>query len=188
MADQKGSGVDRALLDMLREFGAPATLFLNRRWIDTHPDLTRELIEDSLFRVHNHGTAHVPLSSTGRSAYEIGGTASLAEAAAEVETNMQHVRDKFGTEMTKFRSGTAHYDDVCVDMLTQGGYQVIGFTTNVDAGATAPAGTVTRELLNAPNGAICIGHMNQPSSGTAAGVRAALIELRRRGDTAFVWP
>lgn len=181
----RGSAVDHQLLDLLREYAVPATLFLNERWIRSNPAMTAELASDPLFRLENHGTLHVPLSVTGRQAYGIAGTATVAAVAEEIESNRRYLYDAFGVSSTWFRSGTAHYDDVAVDITHSLGIQLAGFAVNADAGATATSTAVTHQLTNASDGAIVLAHMNQPSGGTAAGMRAALAPLRDRG-TQFV--
>jgi len=180
-----GSGLDQELVDTLREFRVPATLFLNSRWIDAHPHETQALIDDPLFLIHNHGTRHTPLSVTGRAAYGIAGTEDPAAAIAEIEDNRNLLRS-YGVESDWFRSGTAHYDDVAVEIARDRGVKIAGFTVNADYGATAPANQVAAAIMDAPDGAIVLAHMNQPSSGTAAGVRAAL-EQMRGGTHRFVF-
>ena len=59
---------DDALLDTLQRNSIPATMFLNARWIDANPARARQLAANPLFEIGNHGTRHVPLSVTGRSA------------------------------------------------------------------------------------------------------------------------
>ena len=180
-----GSGVDQTLVDTLREFRVPATLFLNSRWIEANPSSTQSLIDDPLFLLHNHGTLHAPLSVTGQSAYGIAGTKDPAAAIAEIEGNRALLRT-YGAESDWFRSGTAHYDDVAVQIAHDYGVKIAGFTVNADYGATAPANQVAAAIMNAPDGAIVLAHMNQPSSGTAAGVRTAL-EQMRGGTHRFVF-
>lgn len=180
-----GSAVDHQLLDLLRDAQVPATLFLNERWIRSNPAVTADLASDPLFRLENHGTLHVPLSLTGRSAYGIAGTTSSAAVAEEIESNRRYLLDSAGVHSTWFRSGTAHYDDVAVDIAHSLGVRLAGFTVNADAGATATSAAVTYQLTNAPDGAIALAHMNQPAGGTASGVRSALAPLRDQG-TLFV--
>ncbi|WP_280526943.1 polysaccharide deacetylase family protein [Rhodococcus qingshengii] len=181
----RGSAVDHHLLDLLRGAQVPATLFLNERWIRSNPAVTAELASDPLFRLENHGTLHVPLSVTGRSAYGIAGTTNPDGVAEEIESNRRYLLDFAGVYSTWFRSGTAHYDDVAVDIARSLGVQLAGFTVNADAGATATSAAVAHQLTNAPDGAIVLAHMNQPAGGTTAGVRAALAPLRDQG-TLFV--
>lgn len=172
-----GSGVDQALIDTLREFRVPATLFLNSRWIEANPHATQSLIDDPLFLIQNHGTLHTPLTVTGQSAYGIAGTEDPAAAIREIEDNRELLRS-FGVESGWFRSGTAHYDDVTVEIARDRGINIAGFSVNGDFGATAPANQVAASIRTAPDGAIVLAHMNQPASGTAAGVRAALEQMR----------
>lgn len=180
-----GSAVDHHLLDVLRGAQVPATLFINERWIRSNPAVTAELASDPLFRLENHGTLHVPLSVPGRSAYGIAGTTNPDGVAEEIEFNRRYLLDSVGVHSTWFRSGTAHYDDVAVDIARSLGVQLAGFTVNADAGATATSAAVARQLTNAPDGAIVLAHMNQPAGGTTTGVRAALAPLRDQG-TLFV--
>ena len=80
-----------------------------------------------------------------------------------------------------FRSGTAHYDDVAVRIAGDLGEAVVNFDVNGDAGATFGPREVTAALGSVSAGSIVIGHMNQPSGGTAAGVAAALPRLTAEG-------
>ncbi|GAS97722.1 polysaccharide deacetylase [Mycolicibacterium canariasense] len=176
-----GRGCDDALLDTLRHNQVPAVLFLNARWIDQHPDRAAELAADPLFEIGNHGTRHVPLSVSGRSAYGIPGTRSPAEVVDEVSGDKQKITELTGRPPTWFRPGTAHYDDVAVSIVHDLGERPLGFTVNADAGATLPAAKVCANVLGAAPGSILISHMNHPEAGTAAGYAAAIPQLRAAG-------
>ncbi|NLG55247.1 MAG: polysaccharide deacetylase family protein [Rhodococcus sp.] len=176
-----GSGVDHALLDLLAREQIPATFFLNRRWIDTHPALTTQLSESPLFTIENHGTTHAPLSVNGRSAYGIAGTASVAAAVDEVLGNHYRIEELTGRTPQWFRAGTAHYDDVAVQVVAELGLGVAGFAVNGDAGATFHANQVRNALVQAQPGSIVLMHLNHPGSGVAEGVAAAVPALRASG-------
>jgi peptidoglycan/xylan/chitin deacetylase (PgdA/CDA1 family) len=176
-----GGGYDDALVDTLRRNRVPAVLFLNARWIDQHPDHAADLAADPLFEIGNHGSRHVPLSVTGRSAYGIPGTRSPAEVVDEVSAGRQRITALTGKPPTWFRPGTAHYDDVAVSIVHDLGERPLGFTVNGDAGATLPAAKVRANLLGAAPGSIVISHMNHPEGGTAAGYAAAIPQLRAAG-------
>lgn len=176
-----GSGVDEALLSTLIAENVPATLFFNQRWIDANLERAKQLASNPLFQIENHGTVHLPLSVRGQAAYGIKGTASAREVVAEIEGNRTHLRRILGVTSTWFRSGTAHYDDVSVKIATDLGQKIAGFDVNGDSGATQPAASVTQSLLGARAGTIALMHMNQPRSGTAQGVKAAIPQLRAAG-------
>ena len=180
-----GSGGDRAdlsLIDGLRAREIPATLFLNLRWIETNRVLAEELVAVPFFELANHGCAHRPLSVNGRSAYGIEGTSSVAEVIDEVWSNHVALTQLTGRAPRWFRSGTAHYDEVAVQIVQELGETVVGFDVNGDAGATFDAASVEDALLSAVPGSIIIAHLNQPSSGTAGGIERAVDRMLERGD------
>lgn len=176
-----GSGFDATLIEGLAAAAIPATLFLNHRWIEANPGLAAALAGDPLFSIQNHGTRHMPLSVNGSSAYGIPGTASVREAALEVWENHVALTELTGTAPRWFRPGTAHLDDVALSISAALGERIAGFAINGDGGATFPVRSVTAEVGAAAGGEIVIAHMNQPGSGTAAGILAAVQQLRDRG-------
>jgi peptidoglycan/xylan/chitin deacetylase (PgdA/CDA1 family) len=60
---------DEALLSTLERNAVPALLFLSALWIDANPGRAEQIAANPLFDIGNHGTRHVPLSVSGRSAY-----------------------------------------------------------------------------------------------------------------------
>lgn len=178
-----GNGYDQELISFLREEQIPATLFINERWIFDNQTVFLELAEDPLFQIENHGTAHIPLSVSGKSAWGIDGTTNPIEVKSEVMGNQETIKQLTGREPTLFRSGTAYYDEVAVEIVNELGLQVVNFDILGDAGATFSAEQVHRSLLESTSGSIVLLHMNQPSSGTAKGVRLAVQDLLEKGYT-----
>jgi peptidoglycan/xylan/chitin deacetylase (PgdA/CDA1 family) len=179
--DACGGRCDDALVDTLRRNAVPAVLFFSGKWIDANPGRAADLAADPLFEIGNHGTRHLPLSVTGRSAYGIGGTRSAQEVVDEVWINHERIAALTGRPPTWFRPGTAYYDDVAVDIVNELGQRPLGFSVNGDRGATAPAAAVRSNVMGAAPGSIVIAHMNHPESGTAAGIGNAITALRSAG-------
>jgi peptidoglycan/xylan/chitin deacetylase (PgdA/CDA1 family) len=179
--DACSGACDNTLLNTLQRYNAPAVLFVCSRWIDANPGRVEQLATNPLFDIGNHGTRHVPLSVTGRSAYGIAGTKSADEAVAEVWNNQNRLTALTGTAPSYYRTGTAHYDDVGVQIVHQLGLTPVGFSVNADNGATSPAGKVGAAITGAAPGSIVLAHMNHPASGTAAGVAAAIPALSAAG-------
>lgn len=177
----KGRGVDSQLMDFLVREQIPATLFINARWIDANPELFKRLAANQLFEIANHGTWHKPASVNGRSIYGISGTKDAAELVAEIEQNAHKIEVLTGKRPKLYRSGTAYYDEVAVEIANALSHQVAGFSLLGDAGATFSAAQVTSALLKATPGDIALLHMNHPESGTGTGIIAAVPELKRRG-------
>lgn len=176
-----GSRFDATLMDYLERQRIPATLFVNGRWIDANRESFMRLASNPLFEIANHGLQHRPASVSGRSAYGIAGTASVAELVDEIEGNARKIFDLTGKRTRHYRSGTAYYDELAVQLARRLGHQVAGFSLLGDAGATYSPQQVAAALLRATAGDIVILHMNHPEGGTAAGVMEALPELQRRG-------
>ncbi|MEV6095301.1 polysaccharide deacetylase family protein [Nocardia sp. NPDC051981] len=173
--------IDENLLAFLQAQQIPATLFLNKRWIDANPGRAGQLAANPLFEIGNHGTAHCPLSVNGRAAYEIKGTASPQAAMDEVWGNHQRITALTGHAPRFFRAGTAHYDDVAVAIVKDLGETPVGFSVNADFGATATAAQVQNNMTAAKTGGISLAHMHRPKSGTGAGMLAALPALKANG-------
>ncbi|WP_229782611.1 polysaccharide deacetylase family protein [Oceanobacillus indicireducens] len=176
-----GNGYDETLITFLREEGIPATLFVNERWILDNEETFLELANDRLFQIENHGTTHAPLSVDGAEACGIPGTNSAEEVFAEIMDNHDTIKELTGRDMKLFRSGTAFYDEVAVELANDLGYEIVNFDILGDAGATYSAAEVERALLGAEAGSIALLHMNQPNSGTADGVQAAVPLLQAAG-------
>ncbi|MEQ4565786.1 polysaccharide deacetylase family protein [Paenarthrobacter sp. CAP02] len=176
-----GAACDQKLLETLRRLNIPATLFLNSRWIRANQGLSAELAADPLFELANHGTAHLPLSVNGKSAYGIAGTATASAAYDELMGNQDVVHELTGTRPRFFRPGTAYYDDVAAAMTHRVGLVPVNFSVNGDGGATYPAATVAAEVGRVAAGDIVISHFNRPAGGTAEGYALVLPRLLDRG-------
>jgi peptidoglycan/xylan/chitin deacetylase (PgdA/CDA1 family) len=176
-----GSGYDQALISFLRRREVPATLFLNSRWIDANPAVFRQLAGEPLFEIANHGTRHLPLSVTGRSAYDITGTRNAGQVYDEVARNQAKLSRLLGVPPRFFRAGTAYSDDVAARIVTAMSDHLVTFAVNGDAGATFTPWQVESTVTAAPAGSIVLCHMNHPSSGTAQGIAAAVPRLIAAG-------
>lgn len=177
----KGKGVDARLMTFLIANKIPATLFINGRWIDANPELFRQLAANPLFEIANHGISHRPASVTGRSVYGLNGTRNVAEVVEEIELNARKIEAISGVRPKLYRSGTAYYDEIAVQISRDLGHEVAGYSLLGDAGATWSAAQVKAALLKATPGDIALLHMNHPEAGTGAGIIAAVPELQLRG-------
>ncbi|HHV54921.1 MAG TPA: polysaccharide deacetylase family protein [Firmicutes bacterium] len=175
------NGYDRDLIDFLNREQIPATLFISSRWIDANPELFQELARNPLFTIENHGYLHRPLSVTGRSVYGVKGTASINEVIDEILLNQRRIEQLTGRAPRYFRSGTAYYDEVAVEIVEALGLKAIGFDILGDAGATFNKEQVKRALLGVRPGSIVLCHMNHPESDTAEGLMEAVPILKRMG-------
>ncbi|MBK5277079.1 MAG: polysaccharide deacetylase family protein [Desulfuromonadales bacterium] len=179
----RGKGVDARLMDFLVREKIPATLFINARWIDANPELFRQLAANPLFEIANHGLRHKPASVNGRSVYGIDGTSDVGELVEEIELNARKIETITGKRPKLYRSGTAYYDEVAVEIANALQHEVAGYSVLGDAGATYTAAQVKAALLRSVAGDVLLCHMNHPESGTGPGIISAVPELKRRGFT-----
>lgn len=177
----RGDSCDWQLIDFLAGKQIPATLFISGRWIDSHPKDFQKLCKYANFEIENHGLNHKPCSIDGKSAYGIKGTKNIGEIIDEIEKNALKIKSLTGTKPRFYRSGTAYYDEVGVEIAGELGYEIAGFGVLGDAGATYTKGQVKNALLGAPASSIVIFHMNHPESWIAEGVIEAIPELKKKG-------
>jgi peptidoglycan/xylan/chitin deacetylase (PgdA/CDA1 family) len=176
---------DRELFDLLHAEKIPATVFVTGRWARHHTTELRRLVDDPLFEIENHGRDHKPCTARGREVFGIAGTRNLGELVSEIEDNAGLLEGLTGQRPSFYRSGTAHFDDVCVEATKKLGQLPVGFSIAGDGGAGFDARGVERALVGAAPGSIIILHGHRPRRFAAEGLRAALPELRRR-DRTFV--
>ncbi|HLQ72825.1 MAG TPA: polysaccharide deacetylase family protein [Bacillota bacterium] len=176
-----GNDVDEELLEFLIDEQIQATIFVNKRWAKSNEELFKQLANNDLFKIANHGTEHQPLSIDGGDAWGIDATRSKEEVVNEIMDNQEYIYELTGERMTLFRSGTAYYDEVAVSIANDLGHEVVNYDILGDAGATYSKEQVRDALMQADNGSIALLHMNQPSSGTAEGVKLAIPLLRDKG-------
>lgn len=179
-AGSAGDGYDTPLVTLLRRHDAHATFFVNERWARANPRTFAQLAEDPLFEIANHGTRHMPLSVTGRSAYGEPGTRDPGEVYDEIAGNSDYLAQHLGHRPAWFRSGTAYYDEVAVAIAEAIGERVIGFAVNGDAGTTFSANQIAGQLATVRAGDIVISHANRPEHSTAEGYAAGLPALLDR--------
>lgn len=174
-------GYDSKLIDYLKSENIPATLFINYRWIEDNREVFMELADNPLFTIGNHGYRHLPLSVNGKSAYDIKGTENIEEVVEEVLYNEMKIKELTGEKPQYFRTGTAFYDEIAIQIVNDLGEKVIGYDTLGDAGATFTKEEVKEALLSIKPGSIILAHMNHPESETAEGIMAAVPELKKKG-------
>lgn len=174
------SSFDDDLFDLLRDEKIAATVFITKLWASHHTTELRWLAEEPLFEIANHGARHRPCTVTGRSAFGIAGTRSLSEALDEIDDGSKLLEGMLARRPQFYRSGTAHFDDVCARAAELLGERAVGFTVAGDGGAGFDAKGVERALTKAEPGSIVILHGHRPRRFAFEGLRAALPTLRER--------
>lgn len=180
---EKGTGLDKELIEFLRQEKVPATLFVTGKWIDGHFTDFLNLTRDPLFEIENHGINHKPCSINGESEYGIHGTANAAEAYDEIEANARKIEAITGHRPRFYRSATAFIDEAYARLAHELGIQAISF--QVLSGDAVPRTQVSvieeNVVRNVRPGAIVIMHLNHPEWNTCEAMRLIVPRLRKAG-------
>lgn len=172
---------DEVLINFLIEEQIPATLFINAQWIEENKETFTELADNPLFEIANHGYYHKPLSVSGESAYGIMGTENVEDVFDEIYKNQELIKEITNETPQYFRSGTAYYDDVAVDIIEELGLTAVNYNVLGDAGGTFNESQIVQAFGSAQEGSIFLFHMNKPHSDISSGVKEGVQMLRDEG-------
>jgi len=179
----KGSKYDKELIDYLIEKKIPATLFINARWIDANPAIFAELAANHLFEIESHGLYHKPCVVNGKEYYSVKGTKDVGEVVDEVKLSAMKIEALTGKKVLFFRSGTAIFDNVALEIVKELGFEAVTFnlfTYDFDQSSTAKK--IADCLIKGTKpGAIILMHMNFPERNTLEGLKIALPEIMSKG-------
>ena len=175
------SPLDEELFAFLAQERLPAAVFVSGIFARAWPERVRALGRERLFTVENHGLHHRPCSIDGRRVFGIPGTRGLAGETEEIAGNSALLASLTGRRPIFYRAGTAHFDDVCVELARRLGEEPVGFTVAADGGAAFSESSVRHALLAAPAGSIVLLHGLRARGFAFEGLRDALPELRTRG-------
>jgi peptidoglycan/xylan/chitin deacetylase (PgdA/CDA1 family) len=176
-----GDSLDDRIVDYLIEHKIPATFFISYQWIQKHPEHFKRLKQYSFFDFQNHGLNHIPCSVNGKEIYGMVGTKNVDELLQEVELAALKLEPFFEKKPMLYRSGTAYYDEVAVEILNTLGYEVAGFDILGDAGASYSPEKVVEAFSKVSPGSIIIVHVNRPERRSGAGVPKAIETVLNKG-------
>lgn len=177
----ESDGYDNEIIEFLIDKNIAATLFINAGWIDKFPEEFANLANNPLFEIGNHGYYHKPLSIRGESAYDIEGTQNIKEVVEEILLNDEKIFEITGQKPKYFRSGTAYYDEIAVEIAQELGYNVINYNVLGDAGASFNKEQIIRATNSAGAGSIILFHMNRPETNIAQGIIEGITQLQDKG-------
>lgn len=178
---ESANGYDEKIIEYLRKENIPATLFVTKTWIQANPEVFKELANDPLFEIANHGSEHKPLSVVPNEAYGIASTDSVKSCIYEIMDSAMYIKDLTGILPLRFRSGTAYADDVSLKILDELGMEFIGYDVAADAGATFNQNEILEQFKTAVPGSIILMHFNHPESESYDGLVSGVEYLKSMG-------
>jgi len=164
--------LDRAVIDRLRAYQVPATLFLGGDWMRTHPDETRALAAEPLFELANHSWSHPDLRLR-----------TPAQISEEVQRTDDELFRLTGRRSRLFRLPFGYYDPATLATLADLQLNVIQWdVVSADPDKKMTAAKLQHTLRNGlKNGSIVVMHANGRGWHTAEALPGIIAFLRARG-------
>lgn len=175
---------DERIFSMLVANRIPATIFATARWIRHNPQTVALLkANPDLFEVENHGAEHIPAVDRPGFVYGIATAGSPGAVAAEVSDGAAAIIAAGFPAPTWFRGATARYSLSAEAEIGGLGFRLAGYSLNGDDGASVSAATVEKRFAHAPDGAVILSHINQPTHAAGDGVVRGILALKAKGTT-----
>ena len=168
---KQANSFDRAIFDVLRAESVPATIFVSGRWVESHPEVMRELAKDALFEFGGHSYQHPHMAKLP--AVNIAGEIDKTEAALA----------RFGKKSVAFRPPFGEWSQRVLDVVHEKRLQtVLWDVVSGDPSVGTTADRMTREVLRRTKpGSIVIFHINGRGHNTAEALPDIVRGLRARG-------
>lgn len=134
------------LLDILDEYGVKTTFFLVDIWVNSYPDLVREIAARG-HEIGNHSTTHPHMSQL-----------SAEKIAEELSTQSDHVEALTGTRPTLFRPPYGDYNDLLITTARGLGYECIQWSVDSQDWKNRGAEDIVKRVKKAQSGDIVLFH------------------------------
>ena len=170
----KPAGYDAKIIAILRRTHTPATLLLGGLWMETHPQITRELGADPLFELGNHSYRHPHMTKI-----------TPAEMRVEIEKTQAIMYRLTGRWGKLFRPPYGEYNATLTSVAAGLGLRTLMWsivTGDPDPHESARA-IVHTALTKAKPGSIVIMHVNGRGWHSAEALPSIIAGLRARGFT-----
>ena len=172
------SWYNREVVDILRQEGVPATIFMTGLWAQAYPDVARDLAADPSFEIGSHTFDH---SAFRTPCYGLFGA---SDRTAEIETAQIAIASVTGVTPRLIRFPGDCYDVSDVSLAASEGLSVISGDVRGGDGFNPSSASVVGVVMNqARGGSIILLHLqggpNAPM--TAPALRQVIPALRAAG-------
>jgi peptidoglycan-N-acetylglucosamine deacetylase len=168
------TGFEPKIVDVLKQYHAPATFFLGGDWMRTHPDATLLLAGDPLFELGNHSWSHPDFRKLG-----------WREIDQEIVKAQDMLYKLTGRESHLFRLPYGYQSKTALAEIARHGLYTVQW--DVETGDPDPnfdAATIQRAVREGvQDGSIIIMHANGNGWHTAEALPGVIEYLRQQGYT-----
>ncbi len=169
---RRGYEFDRAVFEALRREQIPATIFVSGRWVEAHPEATKELAAEPLLEFGNHSWDHQKLPRLKRAALR-----------SQIERTERILERTVGRRSVAVRPPYGDWSQRVLETVRAAGLPFV--TWDVASGDPSDkatvAGMVEKVLREASAGSIVVFHINGRGHGTADAVPLVAKAIRARG-------
>jgi peptidoglycan-N-acetylglucosamine deacetylase len=168
----KPAGYDKKIIRILEQTHTPATFFLGGKWMESHPEATRELARNPLFELGNHSYSHPHLPRLSES-----------EIRREIALPQDIMFTLTGRQGVLFRAPYGEYDERVLRIAGESGLTEIQWeivSGDPDRNITAPR-MIAAVIGKARNGSIIIMHVNGRGWHTAEALPTIIARLKQKG-------
>ncbi len=148
---------DSKMIEVLRAFKTPATLFVTGMWAEAYPQETKDLASDPLFEIGSHSYAHKAFTN------DCFGLPSLedTEKIQDLGTSQFMLQKFTGVKTKLFRFPGGCYKIKDLDLLKKAGMTAIQWDVVANDGFNPnPEIIINNVVSNTRNGSIIVMHMN----------------------------
>jgi peptidoglycan-N-acetylglucosamine deacetylase len=168
------AGFDAAIVDILQQYGVPATFFMGGDWMRTHPDETKLLAGNPNFELGNHSWSHPDFTQL-----------SEEQMSQEIEQTEDMLFQITGRHSRLFRLPYGFYNDQVTRVIAEHGLYAIQWdTVTGDPDPNFDAATILAEVQRTVRkGSIIIMHGNGRGWHTAEALPQVIEYLKSQGYT-----
>lgn len=179
---QVKSWYNQAVIEILNSTHTPATLFLTGMWIETYPEVTRQLADNSLFELANHSYSHPGFTPN---CYKLRSIENKADKD-EIEKTQKLLKDITHKDNRLFRFPGGCFDNEDLKVLYS--LNLLPIQWDVASGDAFNTNTeqIVRNVLNrSQNGSIIVFHLHGgPNAPQTAQALPRIIDgLKSKGFT-----
>lgn len=174
------SSYDKRIIDILDQTKTKATLFLTGLWIETYPDITKELSKDPLFELGSHSYTDSSYYGFCYGLKQLDNTLKIEEIGATEKLLREHA----GIDNKLFRFPGGCYTPADVKLVNQANDTVVHWDVSGSDGFNTSSPQIVHNVIdNVQNGSIIILHLNGPPNApqTAEALPEIISKLKAKG-------
>lgn len=174
------SSYDKRIIDTLTQTQTKATLFLTGLWVETYPDVTRQLSQNPLFELGSHSYTDTSYYGFCYGLKQLDNTLKIEDIGATEKLLREHA----GIDNRLFRFPGGCYTPNDVKLVNEANDIVVHWDISGSDGFNTSARQIYHNVVdNVQNGSIIILHLNGPPNvpQTANALVDIISTLKSRG-------